>query len=141
VKRCGKCERLLPPDRFHKNRARPDGLQSFCKPCLKEAVEKSDNRRGGRCILNRMRAYNLTREEVEAYLQIPACQICNEKFLSDSEIHFDHCHQHGHIRGVLCFTCNRLLSGTAAQCIVRNERANDYLLRSMEVRLEPARAG
>ena len=119
--------RELPASEFYKHKSRLDGLQTFCKSC--------------QCISVRASTYGITVEEAEAYLQIPSCQICNEKFLVDSDVHFDHCHQHGHIRGVLCGPCNRSLAGTAAQCIVRNERANDYLLRDMEVRLEPARAG
>lgn len=85
-----------------------------------------------------MRTYGLTREEAEAYLQIPACQICNEQFASDTDVHFDHCHTHGHVRGVLCKNCNHCLRGTAGECLVRNERSTDYLLRDMEGRLEPA---
>lgn len=112
-----------------------------CKQCQKEASKDSKERRGGPAVVERMATYGLTREEVEAYLQIPACQICSKPFASDSHVHFDHCHTHGHVRGVLCGVCNRSLPGTTAECIVRNERAIDYLLRDMEVRLEPARAG
>ena len=33
MKRCSGCHELKPDSEFHKNRARRDGLQGYCKPC------------------------------------------------------------------------------------------------------------
>lgn len=37
------------------------------------------------------------------------CAICREPFSERRKPHIDHCHKEGHIRGVLCFTCNKAL--------------------------------
>ncbi|MFD7884732.1 endonuclease VII domain-containing protein [Streptomyces bauhiniae] len=36
VKRCGKCERELPPAAFARDRNRRDGLQVYCRECVAE---------------------------------------------------------------------------------------------------------
>lgn len=36
TKKCAKCGRELPMTEFHKNRSQPDGLQAYCKSCIKE---------------------------------------------------------------------------------------------------------
>lgn len=36
-----------------------------------------------------------------------ACAICNNEFTKTP--HVDHCHSGGHVRGLLCFNCNRAL--------------------------------
>lgn len=56
--------------------------------------------------VNRLkRVYNTTPEEVSALLneQGGKCAICHE--VSD-KLHIDHCHTHGHVRGLLCKNCN-----------------------------------
>jgi hypothetical protein len=38
------------------------------------------------------------------------CMVCDQPFPEDTKkIHLDHCHSTGHIRGVLCQTCNTKL--------------------------------
>ena len=39
MKHCRICERDLPPDQFHKNKSRADGLQSNCKDCQRARVK------------------------------------------------------------------------------------------------------
>lgn len=36
TKKCSKCGRTLPADKFHKNSKSKDGLYSYCKDCTKE---------------------------------------------------------------------------------------------------------
>lgn len=141
MKKCSKCKRELPSESFGGNKKSRDGKDWHCKMCKAAAARASKQRRGGHEVVNRMFRYGLTQAEVEAYLQIPACQICNKPFASDSDVHFDHCHRNGHLRGVLCKACNSCLQKDSAKCIVRCERSIDYLLRDMEVRREQARAG
>lgn len=42
---CNKCKKTKPAAAFHKNRAKPDGLQSQCKVCKKETdrIHHSEN--------------------------------------------------------------------------------------------------
>ena len=58
-----------------------------------------------------MRVYNITEEEYEDLYSDPCCRICGEpetqvvygkvKYLA-----VDHCHEKGHVRGLLCQSCN-----------------------------------
>jgi thioredoxin 1 len=38
MKKCLKCKQDKEDSEFHKNKTKKDGLQSYCKPCLNEAV-------------------------------------------------------------------------------------------------------
>lgn len=40
TKHCPRCERDLPLDGFYKNRAKDDGLMSYCKPCQRAATQR-----------------------------------------------------------------------------------------------------
>lgn len=40
TKRCSMCKKKLPVNMFGKNKSRPDGMQSFCKPCMREYSHK-----------------------------------------------------------------------------------------------------
>ena len=35
TKYCAKCDKTLPHSAFYKNKRRKDGLQTYCKPCMK----------------------------------------------------------------------------------------------------------
>tara|TARA_R110001606_G_scaffold253963_1_gene401790 strand:+ start:411 stop:788 length:378 start_codon:yes stop_codon:yes gene_type:complete len=73
--------------------------------------------------------FNLTVDEYNVILnkQNNCCAICNKH---ESEIktnlHVDHCHTTGKIRGLLCFGCNILL-GKAKDNINTLNNAIDYL--------------
>lgn len=51
-------------------------------------------------------SYGLTTEQVLAMEEAQGykCLICNE---TADKLHVDHCHGGGHVRGLLCGTCNR----------------------------------
>lgn len=36
VKRCPRCDTVKPTDEFHRNRSAHDGLQAWCKPCIRD---------------------------------------------------------------------------------------------------------
>ena len=38
IKRCPKCDTYKYEEAFYNNKAQPDGLENYCKPCKKEAV-------------------------------------------------------------------------------------------------------
>lgn len=52
--------------------------------------------------------YGMTLEEYHALIakQGGGCAICREELSSDFQVHTDHCHQSGKVRGVLCQKCN-----------------------------------
>ncbi len=120
AKCCGDCGELLEADKFSGNPLSPDKLDTYCRTC--------------RAIRKRAYKYNLTMEEVHLFLQIPECQNpnCRHVFADEKEMHFDHCHDGEHFRGVLCRQCNTAASGSVEQCRDRMLGLVEYLERDME---------
>jgi len=61
-------------------------------------------------VYDRMRKYGLTREQAEAVLKTPSCQICGTDLIDRQGKNgkaVDHNHVTGKVRGVLCSNCNR----------------------------------
>lgn len=139
MKRCSKCERDLPLSEFYARAKSKDGLQAWCKACNLQSV-KTYQAKQGKSVVHRMARYKLTEDEVQAYLQVPACQACGSVIPTETDMRFDHCHQHGHVRGVLCHRCNLTCIGDAEECVIRLELCLAYLLRDLENRREQARA-
>lgn len=141
TKRCPKCDTVKDVSDFYANRASLDGLQSYCKPCLKayennryhkdpakrlKIVRKSDLKR----------KYGLTQEAYDAMIsdQNGACAICLEvpdRFCVDH----DHSCCEGEkscgrcIRQLLCPNCNLAL-GNMRDDPKRLRAAADYLEKS-----------
>lgn len=65
MKFCPKCERHKEFDDFAKNKARHDGLQSYCKPCLIESGKKY-SQKNKKAVLERQKRYKA--KDPEAYL-------------------------------------------------------------------------
>lgn len=63
-----------------------------------------------KAVRDRMVRYGLSEEEVRAMMEVEHCQIC-ERALNNGKGNegrvFDHCHDSGKVRGVLCNQCNR----------------------------------
>ena len=51
MKSCTHCGRVLPESRFSRNRAQPDGLQCWCKDCVKDPLYQGLYYRENRDIL------------------------------------------------------------------------------------------
>ena len=47
VKRCTKCGRVLTVDHFNKRTNSKDGLQDWCKDCIRESTQRAKARREG----------------------------------------------------------------------------------------------
>jgi len=54
TKHCSKCNTTKPVSEFYKNRAREDGLQTYCKPCM-TAVNVAATRTPRGRVMNRAR--------------------------------------------------------------------------------------
>ena len=130
-KRCSKCGETKPVSEFHVRRRSPDGLQSWCKACACGAV-KDFHRREGRSIVHRSVKYGLTRDEVRSMLEIPVCQACGVGLPDSYDMKFDHCHEGGHFRGILCHPCNMACQGRSDEAAKRLAKCIDYLVRDME---------
>lgn len=93
---CYRCQKMLPLSQFNKHAMAYLGVHPYCKQCSAE-----------RHLIGK---YGLTSAD-KAQLhktQGEACAICRES-VALSEIHVDHCHSTGKVRGLLCSSCNKAL--------------------------------
>jgi hypothetical protein len=124
MKTCRICKTEKAPSEFGVNSRFKDGLETGCKPCLREARlaaywakpeeyrrAKNARRKGDRAQSPEERrrrhlksAYGITPEEEVALRekQEGRCPICAEPARV-----VDHCHTTGRVRGLLCQKCNR----------------------------------
>ncbi len=100
IKICSACNKNKHKSikNFGKRKNRKDGLGVYCKEC--------------RMDIWRFRTYNITKKEYHDLLEKSnfSCNICgiNRKNLKN-DLHIDHDHKTGKIRGLLCYNCNRAL--------------------------------
>jgi hypothetical protein len=123
-KRCFNCRAEKRLEEFHRNRNKPIGRTNQCKTCKREydaryySNEEARARSLERVRLwkaanperirqNRIqREYGLTPEEQEEFFA-RNCEICGGRGVGREELHVDHCHETGKVRGALCGPCNR----------------------------------
>jgi hypothetical protein len=129
-RRCNGCKDMLPltEDNFYRARQMPRGFEYRCKPCERDRARWR----------NMLRLYNLTPDTYKALLksQNGVCAVCKQlpnggivaidgKQLLD----IDHDHVEGHVRGLLCRSCNLIL-GRVNDDPVRLRNLADYLERN-----------
>lgn len=146
---CPGCGEVKARDRFHLDRKRRDGLQTYCKACHRQRMAKwwvahgkesyakhKENQREWR-IKNperyaaRQRRYHLRRKygfdqaEFQARLvsQGGKCACCGA---SGMELVVDHCHARDRVRELICQPCNKML-GCAEDDVTRLEKSIAYL--------------
>jgi hypothetical protein len=98
IKRCPKCKQFKNSKDFDKNGHSLDGLTSWCRKCINNAVI--------------IRKYGITSEQKESMLilQNHKCASCGVDLKSPKyKPHVDHNHLTGKVRGILCSDCNRSL--------------------------------
>ena len=107
---------MKPLSEYSHKRAknRKPGFQPRCKPCAAEDTRlwniKNKETSRERYL---QRQYGISESEYNARLlaQNNRCILCSKEFSDgpfgpDSPV-VDHCHAHGHVRGILCNECNR----------------------------------
>lgn len=115
TKRCTVCGIVQPLNGFYKLNRKPEGeakYHSKCKPCdrqkRKEYGYKTDS------VLNRtlIDKYGITLVQYHELLkeQGGKCKICGKE-PKKRRLAVDHCHENGHVRGLLCGHCNTALGG------------------------------
>ena len=126
VKTCPRCAEEKPVDDFYRNKAAPDGLQSYCKECMyaycrenykKPSVRARTRARwraysktpAGKAAQRRYhlkKKYNMTVEEYDRMMAAAdGCEICG----NGDKLVVDHNHATGEVRGPLCGNCNRAI--------------------------------
>jgi hypothetical protein len=116
TKICKKCKVEKPLSEYSHKRPknRPPGLQPRCKTCSSEDT-KLWNLKNKETSKDRYlkRTYGISESEYNSRLinQNNRCPLCNKEFSfntfgPDSPV-VDHCHTHGHVRGIICNECNR----------------------------------
>lgn len=115
-KKCTKCQIEKPLSEYSKKNSknRKPATQPRCKSCAAEDTKEWNlkNKETARERYLQTR-YGMSETEYNARLlaQNNSCPLCGKEFNHgdfgpDSPV-VDHCHSHGHIRGILCNECNR----------------------------------
>ncbi len=117
TKLCYNCKEILTIDMFYAKKGGKYGVDACCIPCRKIIDKERYSRpevRGRKleqAKFYRARVkYGLSEEEYLDLLQrTKDCAICGEGFESDSDKEFDHSHETGEFRDILCQQCNLML--------------------------------
>lgn len=117
---CGTCNLEKPEIEFSKKPNSRTGRCSKCKQChneyvrtvwykknqekQKEASRKWKDKNPAKVLAASLR---ISIEEAEKFIQKGKsnCDLCG----ASASLHFDHCHETGKARGVLCLSCNTLM--------------------------------
>lgn len=113
AKSCSRCKRKKPLSEFYRTTETVTGFSSACRPCVRKSdkirnIRDKEKRRKAHKFVNVKRKYGLTKNEWEIILnsQQNGCAICRKIFDHYKDIHVDHCHSTGKVRGLLCNKCN-----------------------------------
>ena len=111
MKKCSVCKEEKSIDSFFKDTEYPDQQHPSCRSCnalfLKSPKVKRKEKLAARKYRYKTR-YNLTVDQYNELLQEQdnRCAICNKHPPKNRKLAVDHCHKEGHVRGLLCTTCN-----------------------------------
>ena len=102
IKYCSKCDQHLPYSNFYKRGE--NGLQAKCKVCQNKGRSSYVKPHE----VSRCRHKFSDEEYSEIMSRVPeGCEICGG--CMGEKVCFDHCHDTGKFRGLLCHRCNTML--------------------------------
>ena len=113
LKTCSTCKSDLPATDFYKQAETKDGLSYRCKKCVRAYKAKLDGDTGyatmyARAYVLAKKHPELSRDQVVKFYQdhfTGKCDICT-KGITGKDMHLDHDHKTGVLRGWLCMHCN-----------------------------------
>ena len=92
TKQCTKCKEFKPFTEFYKHKSTKDGYHTYCKPCYCQGTLAAKHKD----------RYGLTTEQIKE-MKKEGCALCG----TTKNLHVDHNHNTGEVRGILCTNCNR----------------------------------
>lgn len=137
MRKCSDCKESKTLSEFYKNRADSSGIERRCKACTKKRgknwnkTNPAQRKKYARAWT--LKKYGLTPQSYEHLVkrQNGCCAIC-EKLNLDGNLHVDHDHKSGKVRGLLCGDCNRGL-GMFKDCPQLLYKAADYAIRTSRI--------
>lgn len=122
MKKCNKCEETKDLSSFHKRTSKKDGLDCWCKVCVKAysknayATNEKLRLRSKEIAFRRKYKFSLQEYDNLAIKQNFRCKSCGEEEKSPNSyktgilpLAVDHDHLTGKVRGLLCSRCNKAL--------------------------------
>lgn len=126
-RRCNTCRELKPLDHFFR---KGSGHQHHCKVCSKIARQAYEKTPTSKAIKREklLARYGLTEASFRKILVMVngVCEICKRP-QEGQQLAVDHCHEKGHVRGLLCKKCNVGL-GNFGDDVDNLRRAIQYLM-------------
>ena len=97
-----------PVDDFYRAAGARDGHRGECKAC-NQAVKRERYLANREQFIEKARTCGITADEVDAMFadQNGQCAICRQTPERLAQMHVDHDHELGHLRGLLCSSCNQ----------------------------------
>lgn len=127
MKLCTKCRVEKDTSEFTKNASTKDGLQWYCRPCMRDTRRDS-------ALLSRYGVSAALYDQMYNE-QKGCCKICEQHSSTFTHrLAVDHCHKTGAVRGLLCSNCNTAI-GKLNDDISILQRAISYLRSQDEGRL------
>lgn len=125
LKTCPKCAIEKPLSEYYRSKSTVGGYQVYCKMCCAVRHEEWRKKNMEKCRVDQKRHRDANPERHKDYgrkanygllageynrmlaAQNGKCAICkNAEAGGKGTFHVDHCHDEGHIRGLLCHCCN-----------------------------------
>lgn len=116
MRTCTKCGLTKPLDEFYKDASQRGGHRPDCRECVRKRTAER----------HYVSTYGMTEDELKLMLhdQGHACAVCGTPAGEEAQsglnpgthkrrnslgLVVDHCHTNGHVRGLLCSSCNMAL--------------------------------
>lgn len=126
MKICKRCGKQKDADQFRRIPGNRDGLDTKCVPCAREYDRERQPRYRRRSFANKLQLrYGVSFDQWSEMLigQGGRCAVCCEQLIN---VHLDHDHSSGQVRGLLCPSCN-LAEGHLASNPARARALAEYM--------------